>query len=248
MQSWKPSLRSRPLIEAEGALQRQHLALVADRLRHVGAGDPAHAAVVGADDRIGLAAVRPDVDRDHRHLLLRGEVERRNDRLAVVRDDDQPLRAGADQVADVGDLLARILVGVGRRQSGSAPRPWRPPRSGPAGSPRTATSETARNTRSSRLPRCPGRAATATSSVAAATEAKCEFPAIGFLRRCPAEPRCGNPDFPCSFLPEPIFSLRRGVRLISGGLRPASPPREFSSLRSRRVPSQVPSCTMCKSI
>ena len=101
---------------AEGALQRQHLALVADRLRHVGAGDVAHAAIVGADDRVEPAAVRTDVDRDDRHLLRGREIERRDDRLAVVRDDDQSLGSGADQVADVGDLLAGILVGIGRRQ------------------------------------------------------------------------------------------------------------------------------------
>ena len=56
-----------------------------------------------------------------RHLLdpdkaLRRQIESGNDRLAVVGHDDQALGAGADEVLDVGDLLAGILIRVGGRQ------------------------------------------------------------------------------------------------------------------------------------
>ena len=116
MQSWKPFVRSRPLIDAERALEREHLARAADGLaRRPGRRSrPCRRCRRGRSPR--LAAVRPDVDRDDRHALLLGVVERRDDRVAVVRDHDQRLRAGRDQVLDVGDLLARVHVRVGRRQ------------------------------------------------------------------------------------------------------------------------------------
>ena len=98
------------------AHHREHRALAAERLAHLLAGVGAHADVVGAHDHRGLAAGRADVDRDHGHVLLGGVGERRHDRVAVGRHHDDALGALRDQVAEIGDLLAGVAVGVGHRQ------------------------------------------------------------------------------------------------------------------------------------
>ncbi len=94
------------------AHHRQHGTLAAELLADEVASVVAHTQVVRANDHRQFAAARADVDIDHRHVLIRREVQRRDDGIAVRGYGDQALSALRDQIVKVRDLLAGVAVGV----------------------------------------------------------------------------------------------------------------------------------------
>ena len=71
--------------------ERKGLALAAERLTRGHAGILTHLVVVGPHDHGGLASGRPDVERHDGHILVGRKLQRRDDRLAVGGDDDDPV-------------------------------------------------------------------------------------------------------------------------------------------------------------
>ena len=134
--------------------------------------------------------------------------------------------------------LPEVLVGVGRRQNVESRRLGGRHASGPAGSPRTATSETARNIRWSRRRHSPCRIPPSPSAASSLRPKSVRIPGDRTLSTDVRSSRgAAIQIFHSRSSLVRIFSLHRSVRLISSGLRPAVPPRESSiPSRSRRSP------------